>query len=103
MFISRTVDGLILLPDDWVLPAGCSFAARPASVGNSYTTGTDASGYSGLWSVMEAAGVEFYPSYSNAYMYGARIWDQYSDYGAFVRLLGPDPAKVSDYWPWGGE
>lgn len=54
------VGGLIILPDDWTLPSGCSFTSGVTSSGyyawtlNSYTLAQ--------WSLMEAAGAVFLPA-----------------------------------------
>ena len=49
------VPGLVLLPDEWVLPGGCSFTAGAGAYSqNSY----DAAG----WSLMENAGAVFLPA-----------------------------------------
>ena len=50
-----TYQGLVILPDDWTLPAGCSFSATTAN----YTTNV----YSlAQWTLMEANGAVFLPA-----------------------------------------
>ena len=57
-------NGLIILPDNWRLPPGCSF--RPVLEGdyaaNTYTTDGNATGFDGLWSRMEKNGAVFLPA-----------------------------------------
>lgn len=49
------VHGLILLPDEWILPSGCSFYSQSNNwTTNNYTTET--------WSLMESAGAVFLPA-----------------------------------------
>ncbi len=53
------VRGLIILPDNWTLPSGCSFASGFAS---SYRDWTHNSYTLAQWSLMEAAGAVFLPA-----------------------------------------
>ena len=59
------VGGLIILPDDWTLPSGCSFTSGVTSTSNyswtlnSYTLAQ--------WSLMEAAGAVFLPAAGHRY------------------------------------
>lgn len=46
--------GLVLLPDEWTLPTGCSFTAGHHVASNAYTTAQ--------WALMEAAGAVFLPA-----------------------------------------
>ena len=49
------VHGLIILPDEWSLPSGCSFYSQSNNwTANNYTTET--------WSLMESAGAVFLPA-----------------------------------------
>ncbi len=48
------VNGLIILPDSWTLPAGLTFTAGKSAWGNGYTTDE--------WSLMETAGAVFLPA-----------------------------------------
>ncbi len=71
------VGGLIILPDSWLLPSGCSFTAGFASSSsdwsrNSYTLAQ--------WAQMEAAGAVFLPA--AGYRYGANV-SHVGDYGAY--------------------
>ena len=74
--IDATVDGVteiagfILLPDDWILPDGCSFTATPMTLTDSNngvdeyaaTQGFDANTYTvSQWQKMQAAGAVFFP------------------------------------------
>ena len=53
------IGGLIILPDDWVLPTGCSFTPGAASSSNDWTHNN----YTLLqWEKMEAAGAIFLPA-----------------------------------------
>ena len=63
------VNGLIILPDSWTLPAGLTFTAGNSAWGNGYTTDE--------WSLMETAGAVFLPAAggrlknaSGPYLYG---------------------------------
>ncbi len=51
-----TINGLIILPDTWMLPTGCEFTAG-MSASNSYTAGEN-----GTWIKMETAGAVFLPA-----------------------------------------
>ena len=51
----NSIDGVILLPDNWVLPSGVSFTPKASSyAGNTYTTSQ--------WDKMEKAGAVFLPA-----------------------------------------
>ena len=79
---NRTVNGMILLPDDWVIPGGCSFNAGSTDyTSNKYTTGTNAAGYDGLWSPMEAAGAVFLPVCGNRV--GSTSFNGVGDFGYY--------------------
>ena len=64
------VKGLVLLPNTWVLPDGCSFTAGGSATAptNRYNTAGTSTG-SGSWLKMEKAGAVFLPfaGYSNLY------------------------------------
>lgn len=62
--------GIILLPDDWVLPDGYTFNAGVASSGYDYTHNAFTKAQ---WSVLEAAGAVFLPA--AGYRYGKRVDD----------------------------
>ena len=54
------INGMIILPDVWALPANCSFSAGSSDWANAYTL--DASGTTNAWVDMEAAGAVFLPA-----------------------------------------
>lgn len=56
------VPGLLLLPDDWQLPAGLAMAMASGSETNVYTAAQ--------WAILEAAGAVFLPAAGDAYNYG---------------------------------
>ena len=60
--IINGVSGLIILPDSWTLPSGCSFTAGFA---NSYGDWTHNSYILAQWAEMEAAGAVFLPAAGN--------------------------------------
>ena len=65
--IAGTFYGLMILPDEWTLPAGCSFTSGNA---NGYNTNR----YSyAEWEKMQAAGAVYLPASGNRY--GTEIWD----------------------------
>ena len=68
------VNGMIILPDNWTLPDGCSFTPGNSDWTNSYTT-TE-------WAAMEAAGAVFLPAA------GQR------SFGTFVNNVG----NLGRYW-----
>ena len=71
------VGGLIILPDSWTLPSGCSFTAGFASRYNDWTRNS----YTlAQWSQMEAAGAVFLPA--AGIRYGANV-SHVGDYGAY--------------------
>ena len=64
---ANAVFGLIILPDDWTLPSGCSFDYSMYSedwIDNEYTMAQ--------WAQMEAAGAVFLPS--NYYRVGTSVY-----------------------------
>ena len=64
------VGGLIILPDSWTLPSGCSFTAGLASSFNDWTHNS----YTlAQWAQMEAAGAVFLPA--AGYRCGANVID----------------------------
>ena len=75
------VKGLVILPDDWVLPTGCSFTKWSSSqvyTGNTYTTEK--------WALMEAAGAVFLPAggyrgtgsaSATSWFYGSQYYGRY--------------------------
>ena len=86
--IGNIVYGAILLPDNWTLPEGASFASASAK-GYTFSTSTCDGYYEGIsktdneytleqWAVMEAAGAVFLPT------------------AGYRGLYGPD--VVGDYW-----
>lgn len=63
------VKGFVILPDNWVCPAGCVFSSNSGNTDpNHYGVGST-SGSSGSWEEMEAAGAVFLPAASG------RIWE----------------------------
>ena len=60
----QSVNGLLLLQDDWECPLSCKF--RPSDEAdycmNMYTTANDASNFDGKWADMEQAGAVFLPA-----------------------------------------
>ncbi len=71
------VNGLVILPDSWVLPSGCSFVAGvAASYGAEYFASVNT--YTAeQWSQMESAGGVFLPA--AGYRYGTNV----NDVGSF--------------------
>ena len=71
------VGGLIILPDSWMLPSGCSFTSGLASNGNDWTHNS----YTlSQWSQMEAAGAVFFPA--AGYRWGTIVY-YVGDYGSY--------------------
>lgn len=68
------VNGMIILPDNWTLPDGCSFTPGNSDWTNSYTT-TE-------WAAMEAAGAVFLPA------------EGQRSFGTFVNNVG----NLGRYW-----
>ena len=68
------VNGMIILPDNWTLPDGCSFTSGNSDWTNSYTT-TE-------WAAMEAAGAVFLPA------------EGQRSFGTFVNNVG----NLGRYW-----
>ena len=62
------VGGLIILPDSWTLPSGCSFTSGFATSNyNTYPDWTHNSYTLAQWAQMEAAGAVFLPAAGNRY------------------------------------
>ena len=85
--IGNIVYGAILLPDNWTLPEGASFASASAK-GYTFSTSTCDGYYEGItptdneytleqWAVMEAAGAVFLPAAGYRGLYGPNVVGDY--------------------------
>lgn len=66
----RYVNGCLLLPDEWVLPKGCTFEARTSNAADDYSSNT----YTlAQWALMQANGAVFLPA--AGYRIGWELYD----------------------------
>jgi hypothetical protein len=90
------VGGLIILPDNWTLPSGCTFTSGFASNNWSYDDGWSHNSYTYVqWALMEAAGAVFLPaagyrfitSVDNADSDGGYYWSSTPYNGEYVNTM----------------